>query len=797
MVGMSDQASSTAPDAAFPSVFPRDLEYLRSKVPPRDADLTASVGQPVTITWDRWGLAHIRGATRHDLSFGLGYATAQECLWRLDYQRRQARGTLAAMLGPDALASDRTMRLIGLGPHADSLVTDLPENVAQSLAGLTAGINRWIEQAIEAKTLPVEFDWLGYEPAPWAVADSIACWKHRWWTLTGRLDNIAIGEAARRYLPAELHAAFMAVELGDETIVPAEAYPPGVGKPTVQGGHDTGEGSNNWVVSGARTTTGYPVLCSDPHNPFGQPGQWFQAQLVLEDGSLDVAGAVYAGSLGPYMGRNRRVAWGFTNHVASVRDLYVETVDPQRPDHYQENGGWRPFQMETAEIEVRGAPLDRYLIRRTTRGPLVDSLLPSLGAPPTGAIGGPISLRWAGTDVGTGMDALLALHASRSAAAAVAAMEAWVCPIANLLVADTEGHIAYHAVGRVPHRTVASRAYCRADNPAQAWQGFIPYSAMPQDADPAQGWLASANQPPWPHDPPGLAYLGSAAWADGWRMRRIRVRLTGDGVDEAPARFSPEQIGTIQADVTSARAVELLPHVVAAAAGSESPVARQAGDLLQGWDGKFTLDTPAASLWVAFWEHWQRRVSVGRFPQGVASLVQSQAGAVARQLLLGQDTSPPWFGAAKVASLVADALVDAVAWISNHFGADPAAWRWGTHHTVTWQHPFSTHGPDTLRRAAREVLDVGPFPTTGGVGTVRAAGVTLTRPFEVTGGSTYRLVADLSPGGGLQATTTTGQSGHPGSPHYADQVPLWLEDRYHPFPADSFEPEGVTTIRPR
>jgi penicillin amidase len=131
-------------------------------------------------------------------------------------------------------------------------------------------------------------------------------------------------------------------------------------------------------------------------------------------------------------------------------------------------------------------------------------------------------------------------------------------------------------------------------------------------------------------------------------------------------------------------------------------------------------------------------------------------------------------------------------------GAGGTGWpTWGEAHTVAWHHPLSQHGPPAQRAAAAAVFDVGPFPTTGGAGTVRAAGYGAAHPYRVTGGATYRLVADLSPGGGLRATTTTGQSGHPGSPHYADQAPLWLGDSYHPFPLDDFEPEGVTTIRPQ
>lgn len=878
-------AAGVPPGDVSDTVYSADLDYLRSKVPPKSGPVAAVVGAPVTIGWDRWGLAHIRAGRRRDLFFGLGYATAQECLWRLDYCRRLARGELAAVLGPGAVRSDRAMRLIGIGRHVDQLARTLPEAVAEALEGLAAGINRWIEQAVDARLMPVEFDWLGYVPAPWTPADSLACWKHRWWTLTGRLENLAIGEAARRHLPPELLAAFMATELGEETIVPdpapgapgvsgapragASGSVPGSGRAAegVPGGADDGEGSNNWVVAGKRTTTGYPVLCSDPHNPFGQPGQWFQAQLTLADGSLDAVGAIYAGLPGMYLGRNRHIAWGFTNHVASARDLYVETVDPGRPGLYLEGGAWRPFDVEHARIEIRGQTSEDLEIRRTVRGPVANALLPDLEGPAGGVGDGstgrsadrgpaagtgrgrdgeqpPITLRWSGLEVGSGLEALLGLNAAATVEGALDALSGWPCPILNAVVADDRGRIAYHVVGRVPRRAEAARRYRRADDPADAWQGFVDYDKLPQLADPPRGWIASANQPPWRRDPPGLSYLAGGAWADGGRMRRIRRRLTGEG----ERKYSPAELGAIQADDLSERAVELMPALLrllrgapasagtgasavptgsgtaagaagAAAADPRESIAtaegvptqtptgptvspalmQRAAVLLEAWDGRFSLESSAPAVWVAFWDAWQRRVAAARFPAHLVSLTQGQAGAVARALLTGRDTTPPWFAAGRggdVASEVRAAFAEGVAWVARHFGEAPDGWQWGRHHIVTWRHVLSEQGPEAQRRAAGALFDVGPFPTTGGVGTVRAAGFGLARPFEVTGGATYRLIADLSPGGGLVATATTGQSGHPGSPHYADQARLWLDDAYHPFPMDDFEAEGVTTLTP-
>jgi penicillin amidase len=272
-------------------------------------------------------------------------------------------------------------------------------------------------------------------------------------------------------------------------------------------------------------------------------------------------------------------------------------------------------------------------------------------------------------------------------------------------------------------------------------------------------------------------------------MHRIKQRLG------AAPRLSPDEVAAVQGDAVGGRAAALAPVVARLLAGG-GDAGREVAAVLDGWDGDFDLSGVAPTVWTAFWERWLHRVAAARFPAHLVPLVSGQAGAVARDLLLGRDTSPPWLGGADVASAAEQAAAGALAWLRERLGPDRAHWSWGTAHTVTWRHPLSSGGPPEMRAAAAAVFDVGPFPTTGGTGTVRAAGYNPAQPFRVSGGATYRLVADLSPGGGLRATTTTGQSGHPGSPHYADQARLWLEDAYLTLPLGAFEARGVTRILP-
>ena len=772
------------------------------RVPPRTAEIRGPVGKDTTIRWDSWGVPHVRAGSLRDGYVALGYAMAQERLWQLDYMRRQARGELAAVLGPPAVASDRAMRTLGLGRTAELDAKALDPEVAEVLEALAAGINLWTEQV---KTLPIEFEQLGYRPTAWRPADSIAVWKYRWWYNSGRLDQVVLAELAQRILPPALDAAFMATEAADETLVPHDGARTAVGAR----GSDPGEGSNNWAVAASRTTTGRAVVCSDPHNPFSAPSQWFEAQLTVDGpGGFDVIGAFYLGVPGVYIGRNRRVAWGVTNHVIPMRDVYVEQVNPANPEEYREGNGWRRFEVDDETIEVKGGEPVALKVRRTVRGPVVsggtglvsDGLLDER---PT------LSLRWVGHDRGTGIDASLAFHRARNVAEMTEALRKWPCPPLNYSYADADGRIAFHVASRVPRRRVVVQGLRPANDPAHAWDGDIPFDELPQVVDPPRGWVATANNPPWRADDPKpfrRDYVASAHWADGYRMQRIRERLT-----EKP-KLSPDEIASIQAEVDYPRGRELVPVLLGLLKDEKDAEVRAAARQLEKWDHRYTTDSVGASVWAAFWDAWRADVAAARFPAAAVQLAGPQAGAVAARLLQqasplplgegqGEGAAPvAWFPPdADVPALVVKAFRRGLARLRSASGSDrPSGWRWGKLHTLTFHHPLGA-------RFESPKYDTGPSPTSGGH-TVRAAGF---GPggfgpdghFRVQSGSTYRFVAEVGPGGSTRSVQNLGQSAHPSSPHYRDQNRLWLEDRYKPLWMDDADVaanlEGTTTLRPK
>ena len=769
------------------SVGPETLKrwtraYFNAKQPLGGAkveETIGSVGSTVTIRRDTWGIAHVTAESETDAFFGLGYAMAQDRLWQLDFRRRFVRGELAAILGRRFLENDRETRILGIGRLGDEAWATASPQVRSNLEALAAGIDRWTAQV--GSRLPVEFELLGYSPRPWSPADSIAIWKHRWWTLTGRLDQSVVDDVAHRTLPPELVEAFLGIELADETIVlPGEStvhdalWP----SPDGPGGGAIDEGSNNWVVGGSHTETGAPVLCSDPHNDLAAPSQWFEAQVTCP--AFDAAGAWYLGTPALYLGRNRDVAWGLTNHMISVRDLYVEETRGEPPTEYREGDTWQKFGIEHQTIEIAGEPSVMLEIRSTTRGPIVNALLPAPANDPAE----PISLRWIAAEVPSGFDAAFGLLRATSSADIRDTLREWPCPPLNYVYGDRSGDIGYHAAGLVPVRERPGLGFRRANNPPDAWNGFWPFDDLPNVANPPRDWVATANNVPWSRND---WYLTSGAWSDGYRHQRIRERLTAKDV------LSLDEIAAVHGDIRSVRGRDLVPALLDLLGEPGGTVAGSAIQALRRWNYDLSVGSVGASIWATFWVEWCVRLARARFPDNLVTVAANKVGGVGRRLILGEELS--WFPNSDADDEIRAAFTSALDKLTQWGGPDVATWRWGRLHQITHPHPMSS----TPRLG--EIYDTGPFPTSGGPPTVRAASYGLKLPFAVTGSSTYRFQADLSRPDGMRSVQTLGQSAHLGSPHYRDQTKLWLEDRYHPFWMNEADVlanlESETTIRAR
>lgn len=775
-----------------------------SRVPPASGTRETRVAASVRIQRDEWGIPHVFAENDADLFFGFGYATAQDRLFQLDYLRRRALGNLAQVLGPEGLELDLIARTVGLHLIAEEEWKQLPDETRRLVTAFSDGINACIDESGEK--LPIEFDLLSYRPEAWHPVDSLAIAGEFRWYLTGRFPVIVIPELAKRILgTGPLYEAFLQAEADAEAILPPGSYPAARAgrQPVGVSVNDPaeGHGSNNWVISGAKSLAGKPIVASDPHIAFAAVSCWHEVHLC--GGSFNVTGIAYAGMPAVMFGKNERVAWGITNNICSLRDLYQERTDPAHPGCFLFDGKWEPARERVELIEVKGREPLRTTIRLSRNGPIVDEILPA----PANTTG-PVALRWLGASYCGWLTALLGMDRAKSADELRRVTEPWLVPTFCVVYADVAGDIGYQCTGRIPIRNVWERGYRPGWERAHQWAGLIPFEGMPRTENPPRGWIGTANNRVAADDFP---YPLSGTWNNGYRGLRIRQMLEGR------PQFRRDDFVRMQQDSLSLRAVDCVPRLLAALETelSRSPLTsalsrgprekgfamlrpesiqrlRLATESLAVWDCRMEPDRIAASIFNVFFNQWCERVAGVRFSGEARALAAGAIGGLAAELL--ERDRAAWFTSDdERRRMIFETFAGAIELLVEKLGPDMLNWSWGRLHTLQQKHFLSGRGE--LGR----LLDRGGEPVRGDYVTVCNTG--LAPDCSAPTGAGYRLIADLSdPHGGLWAVDAGSESGHPGSPHYDDQLPDWLAARYHyiPLSAEMLAPDldRTLTLRP-
>lgn len=755
------------------------------RVPSMDGRRPAAVSELVEILRDGRGVPHVRAQNDADLFFGYGYAMAQDRLFAMDLRRRQGHGRLAELIGPDGLPSDKLARTIGLHLIARAELGRLGDETRGLLDAFAGGVNALIAASSD---LPIEYDLLGAQPEPWSALDSVACAGSWRWQLTGRPHVVAAPELLKRDLgDGQLFQAILQAsrEADGVSILPPGSYPgrraPWMPDASLGLGPDAAQGSNNWVVAGKRSASGRPILCSDPHMPYTATSSFYE--VCLRGGSFDLAGAGFLGLPGVAFGRNRRTAWGITNNICSLRDLYAETTDEEHPDAFLYEGDWKPADARDERIGVAGADDVVLTVRSSRHGPIVDEILP----PPAQGTG-PVSMRWLGAGPCDWIAAQLRLNRADSVEDAQRAVRGWLVPTFSLMLADVDDHIGYQATGAIPIREIPERGYRPGWDRAHEWSGLIPPEGMPQTADPERGWLASANNRPAPDDFP---HPLSGTWDEGYRAGRIGELI------ETAGELDRDGMGLIQSDVHANRAAATLASLITLLEPAPDERSGRAIELLRRWDHRATIDSAAGAFYEVLFVRWTQAVAAERLPPERSDYLAAWLVGLAARLL--EDDEIGWFRADR-RSVARRVLGETMDELVTRLGPDPDAWRWGELHRLTLRHPLSGRGE------LGELLDKPPVAVPGDLSTINNSGFEggrispdlpgYDRNWEATSGAGYRLVADLgvSP---AEIWTITGesQSGHPGSPHWNDQLDDFLAGRYRRIPMEDAAIEATAETR--
>lgn len=791
--------------------------YLRRSLPRVDGTVhVVGTDGAIDIVRDADAIPHIFATTKRDALFGLGYVHAQDRLWQMEFQRRVGFGRLSEIFGEVTLPQDRFLRTVGFGRAARETWAALPGWAQSQVNAYIAGINAFIATH-HGSQLPPEFTLLRFAPEPWTGPDVIVWVKMMAWDLSKnysfellRSDLLRqVGaEKATRLLPPYAEDGLSILTARDlDWLRPAPAATaaePGGGTSGHAGdgafgavmaalsqgnpaaarllfGNATGDaiGSNNWVVDGTMTASGYPMLANDPHLDAHIPSIWYLAHMTA--GDFDVIGATLPGAPAVAIGRNRRIAWGETNVGADVEDLYREHLDPTGTKA-EFRGAFEPLRIVHETIPVKGGAAAQLDVQLTRHGPIVSDALNFLAAtaaarkhqPPPPALA-PLAFRWTALDPGdTTIVAFLRLNEARNWGDFTNALRDFIVPAQNFVYADVDGHIGYYAPGHIPIRAQGDGAV-PADGAAgdAEWTGWIPFDQLPHVFDPPEHFIVTANNR---SAPPVYPYVIATEFTEPFRAGRIASLLRGR------TKLTPDDFAAIQADKFSSSAAELVPLLLARAHPTTTADG-QAVSLVRDWNHVAAGDSAATAIFEA-WVTKLPAAIVGDElgPQLTDDYVKGDRRSFVTRFLVKtlQDPDDPWCDDVRTpqrescGDIVTGALHAAVADLSTRLGGDLTRWRWSAVHPAMFPH----EGLDAV--ALLRPLLSRSVPGAGDWSTVDVGAVSAADPYEQHEVPSYRQIVDLSPRNASRFLDAVGESGHFLSKHYADFLPDWRAVRYRP-----------------
>ncbi|HEY6801238.1 MAG TPA: penicillin acylase family protein, partial [Agromyces sp.] len=544
------------------------------------------------------------------------------------------------------------------------------------------------------------------------------------------------------------------------------------GMPELLGPEGGDLGSNSWVVSGALTESGMPLLANDPHLGPAMPSIWTQMGLhcveLGEDCAFDVAGFTFSGLPGVIIGHNERIAWGLTNLGPDVADLYLERVDG---DAYELDGVMVPLTLREETIEVAGGDPVKITVRSTARGPIVTDIGTDFAAVAEGypaASGAPdgtyeVSLQWTALTPGTTAQAIFAINRARDWAGFRQAAALFDVPAQNLIYADVDGNIGYQSPGTIPIRKAGDGTVPLPGwTSANGWDGSVPFDAMPSVLNPERGYIVTANNAVSTNGP-----MLTQDWDLGYRAVAIE-RVLQEHV-AAGTKLTAEDLSAMQLDTTDANAATLLP--VIAELDLDGDAARGAA-LLDGWTGESDVDSAEAAYFAVFWRNLLNDM-FGGLPESTRPEGGDRWFSVVATLL-GEPDATWWTneaeGIAGRDAMLAHALGAAWNEASDRMGGNSDTWRWGRLHTLTLTNQtFGESGIGPIEW----LFNRGPYDLGGGSSIVNANGWDTRVGYAVDWVPSMRMIIDLGDFNASRWINLTGASGHAFDRHYADQTPLW------------------------
>jgi penicillin amidase len=787
---------------------------VRASFPQLNGDLeVAGLDTEVRVVRDDHGIPHIYADNTADLFRAQGYVEAQDRFFQMDFWRHIGSARLSEMFGDSSVDTDRFLRAFDFAGTAEVELDLMSEQARSILEWYSEGVNAYLS-ANQGSGLSLEYALLplsapGYEPEPWTPVHTLTWAKVMSWDLSGNFsDEVSRTVLAETLTAEQLEQIFPPYPDDHPVIVPEElragidptstvALPDAAlpallsadrGRQMVNaltGGGFEGIGSNNWVISGAHTSSGMPILANDPHLANQMPSIWYEVGLhcttVSPDCPFDVVGFTFAGTPGVVIGHNSNIAWGVTTEAADTQDLFIEKINPDNPSQYEVDGVWVDMSVRSETINIAGEPSETYDVYTTRHGPVISGLHGGadeiIDAETEFSEGYAVALAWKSLEPSTLVESIISINLATNWEEFRAAAAMWDVAAQNLVYADIAGNIGYQSTGEIPVRPGSDGL-----RPLPGWEtgndwiGTVPFADMPFIFNPERGYIATANQPVLVAG--SLPFIGRDG-SYGYRAARIEELINGsEKHDVASAR-------RMQMDNRDGGAANIVPALVTVP--TKQPKVLEIQNLLEAWSPgnsgfQVGTDSPGAAAYQATWRHLLDLIFSDDLPEEQRPVGGSRWFEVVSGLVNTPD-DPFWdnqdTAVAESASEVMEAAMAAAHdEMTELIGSDSEKWRWGDLHLASFEN--QTLGQSGIAPVEWIFNRSAPNRVAGSDSIINSVGWNAKVGYEVDWVPSMRMVIDLGDLAGSTSIHTTGQSGHAFQGNYADMIEMWTDGDQHP-----------------
>jgi penicillin amidase len=723
----------------------------------------------VTIRYDEHMIPHIFAENDHDLYYAQGYVTARDRLWEMDIQTRSAAGRLAEIAGPKALEIDRYHRRMGMTYGAENTLKGMYKDPVTKMVieAYTDGVNSYIHH-LNKRNYPIEFKLLDYAPEEWKPINCAYLLKLMSETLAGGSDQFAMTNNLKRFGAKDVNDLFPDYPFHEDPIIPVgtkwDFKPLPIPKPSADFMAlmtDTikpkervpGIGSNNWVIAGNKSATGYPILANDPHLNLTFPSIWYQLQMSSP--TVNVYGVSLPGAPCVVIGYNQKISWGVTNVDADVLDWYQVRFKDNSKNEYWYNKRWNKTNKRVEVINIRGQKPVYDTVIYTHHGPVVYDN--AAQKPKDGKQNIPVgdALRWIAHDESDEFMTFYLLNRGKSYNDYRKALTYYTAPAQNFIFASNDKDIAITPNGKIPLKFKDQGKFIMdGSDTANDWHGWIPYDQNPTVKNPPRGFVSSANQS---STDPTYPYYINWRFEQYYRGKRINDKLA------VMQKATVDSMRIMQMDNYSMLAQDILPTMLKYLDPSKMDKDQlKAFDIIKNWDRHYEANSIGASIFDNWWYSFYNMVWQDKFD--VKGLYLKYPSYDRTEKLLLTEPNSKWFDnpatTAKetCADIVAHSFHDAVNQLVHKNGPPGDKWQWGLIKETFINHLANLPGFGT-----------GDF-VAGGRGMVINA-------LRLNNGPSWRMVVQMGPQVKGYGVFPGGESGNPGSYYYKDMFNTWKDGK--------------------